>query len=53
MTQEHTLADPGATARPVVALLPYPGMTLLYLVGPLGTRSEMTDVHLFAVTTPN
>lgn len=51
MTQDQTLAAPDATTRPVVAMFLYPGMTMLDLVGPLETLSQMTDVHLVGLTT--
>ena len=51
MTETQTLTAPGAITRPVVAMLLYPGMTALDLVGPLETLSQMTDVHLIGLTT--
>jgi cyclohexyl-isocyanide hydratase len=37
--------------RPTVAMVAYPGMTMLDLIGPHDTLSQMTDVHLLASTT--
>ena len=52
MTDSPTLTAPrAATTRPVVTMLLYPGMTMLDLVGPLETLSQMTDVHLVGLTT--
>src|SRR5215208_5756783 len=36
--------------RPTVAMVAYPGMTMLDLIGPYDTLSQMTDVHLLAST---
>ena len=48
MTEAQTPAAPGA-ARPTVAMLMYSGMTMLDLVGPLETLSQMTKDHEEAV----
>jgi cyclohexyl-isocyanide hydratase len=37
-----------ATDRPTVAMLMYPGMTMLDLIGPYEVLNKMTDVHLVA-----
>jgi cyclohexyl-isocyanide hydratase len=50
VTEAQTPAAPGAD-RPTVAMLMYSGMTMLDLVGPLETLSQMTDIHLVGLTT--
>jgi cyclohexyl-isocyanide hydratase len=37
-----------ATERPTVAMLMYPGMTMLDLIGPYEALNKLTDVHLLA-----
>lgn len=41
-------ADEKLTARPTVAMVMYPGMTMLDLIGPQEALSHLTDVHLVA-----